>query len=180
LSDNDKDALNNIVDITFKLSALESFEPTVMHGDLNIRNIMTRGKQSITTEPRFRLIDINRFSRIGDVAYDIGELLVDLDQVSKHKDFAEIGRETNELIEAAFQKFMNERADATYEIRLLLSKARSLLKLTQLRASFGLSILGKNPISDQQAEKIYKEEILPNLAQVYSLISAVSSSVVQK
>jgi hypothetical protein len=176
LSEEDKNALKNIVDITFDLPILESFEPTVMHGDLNIRNIMTRGKQTITTEPRFRLIDINKFSRTGDVAYDVGELLVDLEQASKQKDFVEIGKETNEAIEIAFQKFMTERHDTTYGTRFVLSKARSLLKLTQLRASLSLPWLGKNPISDQQARKIYEDEILPNLTQVYSLIATVSSS----
>jgi hypothetical protein len=176
LSENDKEALKSIVDITFDLQAIEGFEPTVMHGDLNIRNIMTRGKQSTTTEPRFRLIDINKFSRIGDAAYDIGELLVDLEQTSKHKDFAEIGKEANELIEIAFQKIMDERHDKTYGIRLSLAKARSLLKVTQLKASQGLTNFGKNPVSDQQAEKIYNDEIFPNLTQVYSLIATVSSN----
>jgi aminoglycoside phosphotransferase (APT) family kinase protein len=148
---------------------LDKFPPTVMHGDLNIRNVLVHGRQASDAELRFRLIDMDKFSRCGDFAYDIGEIVVDNEHVCRSNRFPKDVLGMSESIANTFAYYAQTRADSGYLIRFDLAKARSLLKVADIRARVGLSNVGKDPVSDRNAQQIMSE-VGVILRDAYSLL----------
>jgi 5-methylthioribose kinase len=172
LQPRDYDLLANLLEITRSSDKIDNFKPTAMHGDLNINNILLYGKHNIGQELRFRLIDIDKFSRTGDYAYDIGEFLVDLLSKSRQQDKEELTKEYSEIIYKSFSDFALERVDNLFPIRFNLARARSMLKLLAIKSRQGINLIGTNPISTNQAQRIIREEIEPKLSDVGDIISA--------
>lgn len=105
------------------ISEIKEIPSTIMHGDLNLRNIMMK---SSVDEFRIRFIDLDNFSNSGDYIYDLGELIVDT--------FTSI--EDNKVI-SDLNEFVSNIAtllnDNEYEKRLQLSVFRSFLKLSKIK-----------------------------------------------
>lgn len=141
---------------------LDDFPPTVMHGDLNIRNVLLHGRQVTESELRFRLIDMDKFSRCGDFAYDIGEIVIDNENVCQANGFATAMLAMGEHLSKSFEYYAQTRSDFGYPVRFDLAKARSLLKIAEIRSRFGLTSVGTDPVSDRNALQI--------MAQVESVL----------
>jgi len=118
----------------------DEFKPsisTIMHGDLNLRNIMIFNDSD---DSRIKFIDIDNLRIKGDYAYDIGELIVDIfsKNISKSKSFVDSKGTISKkcpwitIIENIFYDYSSEIKDDTFEKRLNLSKIRSLLKLSKI------------------------------------------------
>lgn len=108
---------------------------TVMHGDLNLSNVMMAAadrKLVSRSATRFRLIDLEKFTWGGDIAYDIGELVVDLEQLWSNQHLTPTILDLATLLEQRFTAQAETRGDRTFAARLVLAKARSLLKLIEL------------------------------------------------
>jgi hypothetical protein len=135
-----------------RCDGLEPIPPSVMHGDLNLGNIMVQGAPGAGRPFGFRLIDLDKFSRAGDLAIDIGELVVEL----KHRPFSSsprLGRcQWSRAVEIHFSLIALAKGDVCFPIRIALAKARSLLKLTELyvRCSLaaGANLLGASWVGD--------------------------------
>lgn len=171
LDSSDFEFMQNIITIIQNSNSLENFRPTPMHGDLNSRNIMVRGKFSAISELRFRFIDLNKFSRTGDFAYDLGEFLVDMETVTKQMDSGSQSNTLSGQFESSFLKLLTDKPDEFFQVRLNLGKARSLLKILDLKANQALQLLGTNPINDSQAKLIFKDQIMDKLSAAYRYIS---------
>lgn len=155
---------------------LDKFPPTVMHGDLNIRNVLVYGRQVPDAELRFRLIDMDKFSRSGDFAYDIGEIVVDNEYVCRSNRFSREMLSMSESISNTFAYYAQTRSDSGYLIRFDLAKARSLLKIADIRAKVGLRNVGKNPVGDRNAQQIMSE-VAVILRDAYSLLEQAKQKV---
>lgn len=110
------------------------FEPvptTVMHGDLNLNNVMIAAA-SQKGATRFRLIDLEKFTWAGDMAYDIGELVVDLEDLWNAHRLAPAILDLAAMLEKRFTAYAEAQGDRTFAARLVLAKARSRLKLIEL------------------------------------------------
>lgn len=111
---------------------LNDFPRTVMHGDLHLRNIMVREVRPETGDLDFRLIDLEKFQPVGDVAYDIGELSMALANFCDNHCLSDSVQWISHIIEAAMAQAVRQRGDRFFLVRLELAKARSLLKLMEL------------------------------------------------
>ena len=176
LSEEDRDSVGLIEDITSKGDALESFPQTFMHGDLNIRNILVHGKQSETAEIRFRLIDLDELSRSGDLAFDIGEFVVDTWHVYHKYGLPSSVCEMSREVESKFCSDASERGDAMFRPRLDLAKARSLLKLAEIESKKALYGNG-SPAFRQDAKSQFSLEFRPTLLRAYKLMEDVANIV---
>jgi len=170
LSAQDLATLDTLQEIA-KISALDSFEPTVMHGDLNIRNVLIYGKPSPGVELWFRLIDLDKFSRSGDFAYDVGEFLVDIECTAGNKAFIDAGVTVSNEVAHAFESYALSRKDGWYHIRHRLAKARFWFKVIEFRSRLGLKMASGNPLGQRQAEKLFEEELSRLLDKAYSLVT---------
>ncbi len=105
------------------ISEIKEIPATIMHGDLNLRNIMIKSSDD---EFRIRFIDLDNFSNAGDYIYDLGELLVDTFISIKDKN-----------VISGLNKFISNITtllkDNEYEKRLQLSIFRSFLKLSKIK-----------------------------------------------
>jgi len=159
-------ALNNLIPLS---SQLETFKPTVMHGDLNIRNVLLTGKQVVGSDLQFKMIDLDKFTRFGDYTYDVGEFLVDLEIfVQRNKVHSS---SAHQKFEQTFFKFAEERGDKTFPIRLELAKARSISKLLKIQSKLALEKFGQNPLHDKEVERTF-DEIQPMLKQLSNSLFA--------
>ncbi len=108
--------------------ALSQFTSCAMHGDLHTRNIML---QAHPDETLIRFIDLEKFSRNGDYAIDVGQLSVNLKIVSSNA--AKQKKQPITTIEDALIKRYDERAqqaeDRYYPARLAAAKARARLRI---------------------------------------------------
>lgn len=133
----------------------ESFSPTIMHGDLHLRNIMLREIRPETGDIDFRLIDLNKFRPAGDLAYDLGELIVDIETRYATDCLPYSVLSLQETLVTAIDLDAQQRGDRSFAMRLALAKARSLLKLIELDVK---QILGRLNIS---ASRIQPKESSP-------------------
>lgn len=144
-----------IAKLTNLHAVLEPIPPSFMHGDLNLGNIMVQGEPGDRRPLRFRLIDLDKFTRAGDLAIDIGELVVELE----HSPFASTpwpGRcKLSRPLEIHFTQVALANADVRFPLRLALAKARSLLKLTELYARQIMAAGLNQPYPPLAAEKIH-------------------------
>lgn len=97
---------------------------TIMHGDLNTRNIMIRQEK---VDFNLKLIDIDHFSKIGDYAFDIGELSADILTSFLN------GKKWSKFVEDYFFNYSRSINDNTFSSRLKLSKIYSILKLISIK-----------------------------------------------
>jgi hypothetical protein len=116
------------------LSAVAGLEPGLappvsvrLHGDFNTNNIVYDA-----TGPRVHFIDVHR-SGAGDYAQDIGVLLVsNLRQpIQDPRILAELGR-LNRLVERFAAEFARLVGDPHFDVRLMLSQARSFITSARL------------------------------------------------
>lgn len=151
LDELDRGALDHLRLLLDAAKDLDEFPHTVMHGDLNARNLLVHGRSDPGAELHFKLIDLDRFSRTGDMAYDLGEFVADIEQVFlKHHE--EASRDLRTMMTLMFEDFATARGDAGFGRRFHIAKARSLLKLAELKARDGLEFAGGNPISNRHAQ----------------------------
>ncbi|MEM7127126.1 MAG: hypothetical protein AAF702_12415 [Chloroflexota bacterium] len=114
------------------LPFLAQFPLSVMHGDLNIRNILTC-RESITLHGmEFRLIDLDRFSRAGDMAVDIGELLADIQLSNMLQGMPQLDPMIERSLESDFKEFAESKGDLYFEERLEIAKAKAFIKVVKL------------------------------------------------
>ncbi len=111
---------------------LEQPPCTVMHGDLHLRNIMLCEVRAETGDIDFRLIDLDKFSDSGDLAYDIGKLLVDLEVGTAAGQLPSHTVQLSQTLEAAVHRAAPKRADRSFALRLSLAKAYSQLRVIEL------------------------------------------------
>lgn len=111
---------------------LEQMPRTVMHGDLHLRNLMLCEVRAETGDIDFRLIDLDKFSDSGDLAYDIGKLLVDLEVSTAARQLPSHTQQLSQTLEAAVHQAAAKRADRSFALRLALAKARSQLRVIEL------------------------------------------------
>jgi hypothetical protein len=123
---------------------IQPFPLAYMHGDLHSRNIMirTQQKQGVTrrAEYDFKLIDLESLKVDGDAAHDAGQLIVDLNLLhitgKKHLHRSVYTKLADMQLELAraYLNFAAERGDESFVVRLMLGKARALLRIAKGRA----------------------------------------------
>lgn len=139
-----------IAEIIKKQRLLEKFPAAYMHGDLHMRNIMVRGLEDTNGRSgvSFRLIDLEFFQTEGDAAFDAGQLLIDIDLVSREEEKLDYQKELLRLRDSlvrSYQKFNALRDDETFSTRVELAKARALLRIAK-----GKTKRGRNHIDASQ------------------------------
>lgn len=150
------------------------FPRTVMHGDLNLHNIMLHEARPEMGDIDFRLIDLDKFRLVGDCAYDLGELLVDIEMLYADYVLPEVVLQVGWSLEKAFQQAATQHQDWSFPVRLSLAKARSLLKLNELAVQRVLAV-GK-PITPNHPGQ---PSILlrTNLDKVYDFLTLAAAQV---
>lgn len=136
---------------------LEDFPIALMHGDLHSRNIMLykfKDQRSSVQKLDFKLIDLEKLRVDGDVAFDAGELLADLNLLARRKKHPSI-MELSAIIYDTYMTFAREKNDTTFSIRLELAQARALLRVAKGRTKAGRLALEENRRS--HARKIIDE-----------------------
>jgi hypothetical protein len=118
--------INNLMKIISQNQFFNSNFLTLMHGDLNLRNIMISLKRDSIS---VKLIDIDKLTLHGDYAYDIGELIVDLD--------IQVGKEYSIYVENEFKNLADQWNDINFTSRLTIAKITSLLKLAKVNMNKG-------------------------------------------
>lgn len=171
LDSEDYAVLEALYELTRSSDSADSFHPTVMHGDLNIRNILVHGRQSPGAELRFRLIDLETFTRSGDFAYDIGEFSMDIEESVREKRIPARAREVAKQTVLAFEGFARSRDDGLFGARYVVASARSLIKLIELRSADGIGMLSGHPLARQRARRLLEEEVAPLLGQAYAMVA---------
>jgi aminoglycoside phosphotransferase (APT) family kinase protein len=164
----DREALDCLRRLLDAADILDNFPHTVMHGDLNSRNLLVHGRMEPGSELHFKLIDLDAFTRSGDMAYDLGEFVADVEEVFR-KHHEEASRELRSMVAAAFEQYASDRGDARFVLRFHLAKARSLLKLSEISAKQGLQFAGSDPISDRQVQSLC-EDASTTAARAYELL----------
>ena len=140
---------------------IKRFPLTFMHGDLHSRNIMVqynrRARQSWgKVQFDFKLIDLESLRPDGDVAYDVGELLVDLRMIGDYDLIqGRIDRQMSDsllAIREGLQQIYIEHAhtegDESFETRLNLAQA-----LAYIRVAKGVSKRSGESLIQQNFQK---------------------------
>ena len=152
---------------------------TVMHGDLNLNNVMIAAADRNVANrnaTRFRLIDLEKFTWGGDMAYDIGELVVDLEYLWSTQQPTPAILDLAALLEQRFTAQAEARGDRTFAARFVLAKARSLLKLIELWVRHLVPQLQQGNAKNTASAQLRKEangtstKIQANLAAVIQLL----------
>jgi Phosphotransferase enzyme family len=145
------------------------FPRTVMHGDLNLHNIMLREARPEMGDIDFRLIDLDKFKLVGDCAYDLGELLVDIERLHADHTLPDAVLQMGWTVEEAFQQMAKQNQDWSFHARLSLAKARSLLKLIELSVQRVLPV--DKPITPNGLGQQQSILIRTNLDKVYDFLT---------
>ncbi|MEZ4669511.1 MAG: hypothetical protein R3E39_16530 [Anaerolineae bacterium] len=138
-----RDLLDRIGHLVRYQLELEDFPIACMHGDLHSRNIMVRRlkqRREGEGEVDFKLIDLEKFRRVGDAALDAGELLVDLEilRATRNNDPARDPHAALiKAVEQTYADFAAEREDSTFALRVRLGQARSLIRIAKGRTKQG-------------------------------------------
>lgn len=146
---------------------LATFPAAYMHGDLHLRNIMVRGldsaKEGGNLGLTFKLIDLEFLRRDGDAAFDLGQLLVDIDLVAHEAEKQPYFDQLMELckhIETCYGRL--SQGDETFKIRIELAKARALLRIAKGKTKRGYRFMQTD--QSQDAQKIAEDVITHALA----------------
>jgi hypothetical protein len=163
---------------------IKRFPLAYMHGDLHSRNIMIRmqQKQGIArrAEYDFKLIDLESLRADGDAAHDAGQLMIDLNllQITGKKNlnrsvYAKLADMQHELAQA-YLNFAAERGDESFVTRLMLAKARAILRIAKGRAKRTERHLRRREYHQAQAavSEILNltEESVEHLREAYSAV----------
>jgi hypothetical protein len=119
--------VNSLMKLVSQDQFINSNFLTLMHGDLNLRNIMIGLEEDDSVN--LKLIDIDKLTLDGDYAYDVGELIVDLD--------IQVGKVYSRYVEQKFEDFAKEESDESFTSRLTIGKINSLLKLAKINVNKG-------------------------------------------
>ena len=159
--------------------AIRDFPAAYMHGDLHLRNIMIRGADdAAATQNRglnFRLIDLEYLTPEGDAAFDAGQLLIDIDLVSREESRFDSQRRLASLgeeLEIVYKKFGEARNDATFNLRVELAKARALLRIAKGKTKRGSKYLRER--QSAQADQM-AEEVISHAAEALTYMQNVMS-----
>jgi hypothetical protein len=159
---------------------IRDFPAAHMHGDLHLRNIMIRGAEDAEIAQNrgltFRLIDLEYLTPEGDAAFDAGQLLIDIDLVSREESqfdsrrhLASLGKE----LEIVYKKFGESRGDTTFDLRVELAKARALLRIAKGKTKRGRKYLKE--MQSAQADQI-AEEVIKHAAEALGYMQNVTST----
>jgi hypothetical protein len=121
---------------------IRDFPAAHMHGDLHMRNIMIRGlgDSDHGGGGSFRLIDLEYLEPDGDAAFDAGQLLIDIELVSREErryDSKEQLLKLNDRLDQIYREFADARKDTTFGVRMELAKARALLRIAKGKTKRG-------------------------------------------
>lgn len=161
----DRDVLDDLYFIFRVSRQLSDFPASVMHGDLNTRNVLVhvQGVARRGAQITFKLIDLDRFSRSGDVVYDLGEFLVD-NNVYKAllegrredpEDRQKVRKRVNERVKNMAREVCLAKSDRMYQVRLHLARARSLAKLLEIYSRTALARNKADVISRERGEQLH-------------------------
>lgn len=151
--------------IVLRQRDFERFPAAYMHGDLHMRNIMIRGVENLRSmrgqEMVFKLIDLEFLRSDGDAAFDAGELLMDIELVSREE---RKGGQDDELVRLSeivghtYQQFAERRRDSSFGVRVELARARTLLRIAKGKTKRGTRFVRQNQpaMVDKIAEDLVK------------------------
>ncbi len=158
-----------IADIIYSQEQLEGFRLAYMHGDLHTRNIMIRSSLSGNhqdSQPDFKLIDLQSLKEEGDVAHDVGQLVIDLRllQIESEKKYSrKVVDKLDDLqteLERSYVDFAISRDDVQFPIRLELAKARALIRVAKGLAKQSLRY------TDLNSQKLALDRVMLSTAYV--------------
>jgi len=161
---------------------LEHFQSAYMHGDLHMRNIMVRGLYDHSAaELTFKLIDLEFTRQKGDAAFDAGQLLVDIELVSREEQKLDHQSRLLNLksnLERSYSDFgKTRRDDHTFGIRMELAKARALLRIAKGKTKRGGHLLEteQEGLAERMSEEVvqHASEALLHLNAVITALEAV-------
>jgi hypothetical protein len=167
---------------------VQRFPVAYMHGDLHSRNIMIRTQQKQGGAPGvarpaefdFKLIDLESLRADGDAAHDAGQLIIDLNLLplttkkSLHRSVSgKLADLQHELVQA-YLDFAHERGDESFLTRLMLAKARALLRIAKGRAKRTEKHLQRREYQHAQAAIIeilnLTEEAVEHVREAYDAV----------
>lgn len=140
----------------------EGFPLAFMHGDLHSRNIMIRvieqdNRPQAELDLQFKLIDLESLRLDGDAAHDLGQFLVDLDLLQTNdvpnrttitRDVAAKIERLRDHLKAAYRDFAQAQGDTTFDLRLELARARSLMRVAKSKAKLCRSKTSKREFNE--------------------------------
>ncbi|MCB0128070.1 MAG: phosphotransferase [Caldilineaceae bacterium] len=141
---------------------------SAMHGDLHLRNIMLKEIRPETGDIDFRLIDLDHFTRAGDLAYDLGELRTDIEIRHTDGELPDTVCPLHQMVTTALTEDAMARGDALFSARVALGQTRSLLKLTAVDVTQMVTRLALPPVEDAPNAPIL---IQTQLAQVQKYLA---------
>jgi hypothetical protein len=159
---------------------IRDFPAAHMHGDLHMRNVMIRGAE-ISTQGTpgsgltFKLIDLEYLEPDGDAAFDAGQLLVDIELVSREErkyDSKDQLLRLRDSLDITYRDFAAKREDSTFGIRMELAKARALLRVGKGKTKRGSRYL-KEKQSVQAAQ--IADEVIAHAVEALQYLQAVTS-----
>ncbi|MBZ0300717.1 MAG: aminoglycoside phosphotransferase family protein [Anaerolineae bacterium] len=157
---------------------LRDFPAAHMHGDLHMRNIMIRGLQGgeLPNGVTFRLIDLEYLEPDGDAAFDAGQLLVDIELVSREERRYDSKNQLLRLrdsLDLIYREFAENRKDSTFGVRVELAKARALLRIAKGKTKRG-SIYLRDKQSIQAAQ--IADDVMAHAVEALQYLRAVTTS----
>ncbi len=146
------DLFNLIGTLIQRHSEFREFPAAHMHGDLHMRNIMVRGLEEARPDKpvpglTFRLIDLEYLEREGDAAFDAGQLMIDIELVSRDDrryDSQQQLLHLRDKLDEIYRGFADNRKDTTFGLRMDLAKARALLRIGKGKTKRGSRYLKAN------------------------------------
>jgi hypothetical protein len=160
---------------------IRDFPAALMHGDLHMRNIMIRGVEESRegvpgTGLTFKLIDLEYLEQEGDAAFDAGQLLVDIELVSREErryDSQQQLMGLRDSLDRAYREFAAKRDDATFGVRMELAKARALLRIAKGKTKRGSRYIRHK--QSVQAEQI-ADEVIAHALEALEYLKSVTRS----
>ena len=171
---------DGIGDLLRRQNQIRDFPAAHMHGDLHMRNIMVHGLSQRDATPgqglTFKLIDLEYLDTEGDAAFDAGQLLVDIDLVSReerHFDSQEKLLRLRDRLQSLYQEFGDSRKDTSFAMRMELAKARALLRIAKGKTKRGSQYVREK--QSAQAEQI-AEEVIQHAVEALQYLQSVTGA----
>jgi hypothetical protein len=181
LHDIQDELFGHIGELIRRHGEIRDFPAAHMHGDLHMRNVMIRGAETAMqvtpgTGLTFKLIDLEYLEQDGDAAFDAGQLLVDIELVSREErkyDSKDQLLRLRDSLESIYRDFATKRDDPTFGVRMELAKARALLRVGKGKTKRGSRYL-KEKQSVQAAQ--IADEVIAHAAEAMQYLQEVTSS----
>lgn len=178
ISDIQDDLFKHIGQLIQRHIDIRDFPAAHMHGDLHMRNIMIRGLDALDQGGgvTFRLIDLEYLETDGDAAFDAGQLLIDIELVSREERRYDSKNQLLRLrdsLEQIYQGFADSRKDTTFGVRMELAKARALLRIAKGKTKRG-SIYVREKQSVQALQ--IAEDVVAHAAEALQYLRAVTTN----